>query len=246
MSYIRALCFGLLILPAASANAQTFESADKPPVIIELFTSEGCSSCPPAENWLNKLTENHDLWHRYFALAWHVDYWDSLGWPDRFANRRYSHRQRLYMVQTPLKSVYTPGMLVNGRAWRGWIYSRLPQARAHTEVGRLKVELQQQLFHATFVPAAKDDKQSYELHVAVLGFGLTTQVHRGENAGRSLQHEFVVLAQKKSGDAKTHWSGELPPLSAHVPNTTRRAAVFWLERPGSPVPLQMTGGWIAQ
>ena len=244
MGGFRRVGISLLLILAVNVHAQTYTSDVTPPIIIELFTSEGCSSCPPAERWLNRFVENSSLWSHYFPLAWHVDYWDSLGWPDRFANRDYSRRQKLYKRQTPLASVYTPGVLVNGRAWRGWVFNRQLPGEGRRDIGRLRVMLQQGHFQAVFFPV-DDRAASYELHGAIVGFGLTTRVKRGENAGKNLEHEFVVLAHSVFGESEARWSGDLPRVSRPLPPSTRHAALFWIQHPDSPVPLQMTGGWMA-
>jgi len=91
-----------------------FESVSPGPRVIELYTSEGCSSCPPADRWLAALASQPQLWARYVPLAFHVDYWDALGWPDRFASRRHTARQRAYARNGRLSQVYTPAFVVGG------------------------------------------------------------------------------------------------------------------------------------
>src|SRR6476660_686425 len=79
---------------ASTPHATTFESGDTQSMLIELFTSEGCSSCPPAEKWLSALKSNQDLWKKIVPVAFHVDYWDRLGWRDRFAKPDFTSRQQ--------------------------------------------------------------------------------------------------------------------------------------------------------
>ena len=88
--------------------------------LIELFTSQGCSSCPPAEVWLSKLKSEPGLWKNFVPLAFHVDYWDYLGWRDPWATKEFSDRQRNYAEAWRRDSVYTPGFVLNGREWREW------------------------------------------------------------------------------------------------------------------------------
>ena len=245
MLYAKLSLVGILMsLLCGEVFAVTFESAMQRPTVIELYTSEGCSSCPPAERWLNRFVDNDELWQQYFPMAWHVDYWDSIGWPDRFASKRYSQRQRRYQQQTALRSVYTPGLLVNGSAWRGWILGSDVPGQQPTEVGILHVELDKQRFTASFKPALENARKAYNLHVAVLGFGLSTQVRRGENSGKTLEHEFVVLADQQFDGSGLGWAGDLPVVSDAGSGVEKLAVVFWLETSSSPVPIQMTGGWI--
>jgi len=82
------------LLTSLSANAQQFMSGEKQVPLIELYTSEGCSSCPPADRWMSKLTAHEDLWSGFVPIALHVDYWDYIGWKDPYASREYSQRQR--------------------------------------------------------------------------------------------------------------------------------------------------------
>src|SRR5271168_5093474 len=94
-----------LLCGAAAANAQPR------PAVVELFTSEGCSSCPPAETFLGELAQRHDV----LALAYHVDYWDDLGWRDRFGLTEAVQRQRNYAKTLRLSSVYTPQVVIDGQ-----------------------------------------------------------------------------------------------------------------------------------
>ena len=100
MSAIHILFCGLAALVAASLNAQTkpvvLQSGERQIAVLELYTSEGCSSCPPAETWLSRLREAPGLWKDFVPLAFHVDYWDYLGWRDPWGSREYSNRQRAY------------------------------------------------------------------------------------------------------------------------------------------------------
>src|ERR1043166_2112982 len=106
---------------SATAATTTFESGDTQTALVELFTSEGCSSCPPAEKWLSAFKSNPDLWKKTVPVAFHVDYWDHLGWTDRFAKPEFTVRQQRYAAGFGGDSVYTPGFVINGKEWRGWV-----------------------------------------------------------------------------------------------------------------------------
>ncbi|MCW9023236.1 MAG: DUF1223 domain-containing protein [Gammaproteobacteria bacterium] len=102
-------------------NAETSLQLSSGPTqtsLIELYTSEGCSSCPPAERFLNKLQHHKQLWTQYVPLAFHVDYWDYIGWEDKYAHPAFTKRQSAYARQKNLKTIYTPAFVVNGQSWR--------------------------------------------------------------------------------------------------------------------------------
>jgi hypothetical protein len=115
------------LLAAALAPAQaatcTARSSDVPPAIVELYTSEGCSSCPPADRWLSALKGRSDV----LALAFHVNYWDRLGWPDRFATAAITERQHALQRAWGAPYVYTPQVVLNGRDLRAWSGAALPR-----------------------------------------------------------------------------------------------------------------------
>ena len=100
---------------AGAASAADFTSRVEQVPVVELFTSQGCSSCPPADARLGKLKDHPGLWKEFVPLAFHVDYWDYIGWKDRFAETRNGSRQRAYRDSGRVRSIYTPGWVVNGR-----------------------------------------------------------------------------------------------------------------------------------
>ena len=214
--------------------------------LVELFTSEGCNSCPPAEQWINGLEDRADLWSRVVPAAFHVDYWDSLGWPDRFATRAHSLRQQAYREAGHIRGIYTPGFVVGGREWRGWFRNPRLELPPDAEVGPISVDLHEGRFEVRFEPAL-EVPVDLELHVARLGFGLVTAVGAGENHGRTLEHSFVVLgwSQHRMQVAGTGYeaSGTLPPASNPAP---REALAVWVSVPGDPFPIQAAGNWLTR
>src|ERR1700758_4469967 len=125
---------------AFASQPKTFESGETQNSLIELFTSEGCSSCPPAEKWLSQLKSNPDLWKKTVPVAFHVDYWDRLGWRDRFARPEFTLRQQHYAVGWRIGSVYTPNFVVNGREWKGWFNNGMLSERSEN-VGKLRAAI---------------------------------------------------------------------------------------------------------
>jgi hypothetical protein len=97
-----------------------YESSSRQTALLELYTSEGCSSCPPTDRWMSALENEPGLWNEFIPIALHVDYWDYIGWKDRFVSLEYSARQRQYAQEQSLKTVYTPGFVYNGNEWRNW------------------------------------------------------------------------------------------------------------------------------
>ena len=231
---------GLSALPASPTPAATFESGETETTLIELFTSEGCSSCPPAEAWLSKLKNNTDLWKRIVPVAFHVDYWNRLGWPDRFSRSEFTDRQRRYATAWRIDSVYTPNFVVNGREWQGWFNNGLLSARSE-KIGKLRVTLTNNIDVAATFESPRPGP--LELEVALLGANLQSDVKRGENSGRKLRHDFVVLqfVRMDMVDAEDRWTGSVSlPKSSGDDKPSALAA--WITENG--IPIQATGGWL--
>src|ERR1700752_821515 len=117
---MRIITVAFVLTWAATLNGQdlVFQSGAQKTHLIELFTSEGCSSCPPAEAWLSKLKSEPRLWKDFVPIAFHVDYWDRLGWRDPFASKEWTARQYQYSNAWKAETVYTPGFVLDGREWR--------------------------------------------------------------------------------------------------------------------------------
>ena len=227
-----------------ASERKTFESGDTQSSLIELFTSEGCSSCPPAEKWLSRLKSNQELWKKIVPVAFHVDYWDHLGWRDRFAKPEFTSRQQRYAAAWGGDSVYTPGFVVNGKEWRSWFGGNALPASS-TKVGLLRVSLGDDgQLTATFIPATTQSR-SLTLNVALLGNDLQSDVKRGENSGRKLRHDFVVLdlIQTNMANALNRWTGSIALLT-RAGNDKTSAFAAWITENG--IPVQATGGWLQQ
>jgi hypothetical protein len=224
---------------------QRFESTAQQMTVVELFTSHGCSSCPPADRWLNRLMEADGLWTEVIPLAFHVDYWDYLGWKDRFAAPEYSQRQRNYRHNGGLSSVYTPGMLVNGQEWRGWYWGRPIPEGSEAEVGKLQLELPAEGSATLRFSAGPDWRGSdMEAHLAILGSDLESHIGGGENRGRTLTESFVVLAHRSTTTTSAPDTWDLAWPRFQQSDEGRYAVVAWLSSGGDPTPLQAVGGWL--
>jgi hypothetical protein len=106
MKLVLCLIPGMVAAATLSAAAFQFQSAERRAALLEVFTSEGCSSCPPAESWLSHLKEAPGLWNDFVPVAFHVDYWDYLGWRDRWASKEFSDRQRAFAQSWGIDSLY--------------------------------------------------------------------------------------------------------------------------------------------
>jgi hypothetical protein len=182
------------------------------PIVVELFTSQGCSSCPPAEAYLAKLAKRDGI----IALEFHVNYWDYIGWKDPFAKPAYTARQRLYGQSLDQKYVYTPEMVISGRMHE--VGSRLPaiEMLLEDEANRLKVSSSPHIdlmingsdleIQITAIQNLSDTADIY-----LVGFDAQheTKVKRGENAGKTLISRNIVRSFSKLGN----WGGQALKLS---------------------------------
>ena len=229
---MKKIIIGLFLLSLNLLADFSVMSEKKQSVMIELFSSQGCSSCPPAEKWLNGFTTNPELWKKYIPLSFHVTYWDNLGWKDPFAQTAFTQRQKKYKNQGHTGGVYTPGFLVNAREWRGNENSSI----ALKETNVLSLTVKEELVKVKYY--AKGD---YRVHVALLGFGLETEVLKGENRGELLKHDFVVL--KMNASVMQNSKAELALLHSSV-QAQRYALVAWVTPLDSMQVLQSVGSWL--
>ena len=228
-------------LMRARAGELTFESGTSKVHLVELFTSEGCSSCPPAEAWLTKLKQTPGLWRDFVPVAFHVDYWNYFGWRDRFASKEWTARQQGYAARWNLESVYTPGFVLDGHEW----HAREVPNRSPEVIGSLQVKISGPEALLTFSPAKKEGR-SYDVYLAQLGFGLASNVAAGENRGRKLSHDFVVLDLQKeplAGDAK---EAKFLLHATEPEKNLSQAVAAWVTYAGELAPIQSAGGWLAQ
>lgn len=196
---------GLFLLAVASpgdAMQCTAQSGERTAALVELYTSEGCSSCPPADRWLSGLGAQGGVPGRIVPLSLHVDYWDYIGWKDPYAKREFSLRQRKFTQLQRLALVYTPQVMLQGRDFRGWATKAFDEAvasinaqpaKARIELAirgaksaGLEIEVQARLLDRT-------QQQHAALYLASYQNRLVSKVDAGENRGRILPHDYVVL-----------------------------------------------------
>ncbi len=188
---IATLGVGSVVAAAQAADAPgtcVARSGATTPPVVELYTSEGCSSCPPADRWLSKLTPQPDV----IALAFHVDYWDNLGWKDPFGNAAHTERQHQQQAVNGSRFSYTPQVTINGVDSRQWSSLRAP-----ISVPPITSPVQVQLSrdgdrYTAVVQAAAGASARLGAYWAVTENALVSNVKRGENSGSTLAHDFVV------------------------------------------------------
>jgi hypothetical protein len=239
---------GMLAAAALSSAAVQFQSAERQAALLEVFTSEGCSSCPPAESWLSHLKEAPGLWKDFVPVAFHVDYWDYLGWRDRWASKEFSDRQRAYAQSWGSDSLYTPGFVLNGKEWRDWSGRSSVSARSGIKAGVLKVTSEDaNHWQVSFAPAVSA-ATSYELHAALMVSGVGSDVKSGENAGRHLKHDFVALKLIQEG-LTSQMDGFQGMFTLDLEPKVRKgqlALAVWVTRSGQLEPVQAVGGWLQE
>ncbi|MGB8356078.1 MAG: DUF1223 domain-containing protein [Chthoniobacteraceae bacterium] len=238
---------------AASAAPQEFQSPAAQVTLVELYTSEGCSSCPPAEAWLSHFKDSPGLWKTFVPVAFHVDYWDHLGWPDPWASKAFTERQRAYAAAWNTSTIYTPAFVRNGHEWQQWRESGTPYEPTTAKSGILHASSTDGTeWKITFTPGKDLTGGEYEIHAALLGSALHSNVRAGENKGRQLIHDFVVLAitqaPAQSQEGKKEATIKLPIKQPNPDSkdTGKPAIAIWITRPGDPAPLQSTGAWLTQ
>jgi hypothetical protein len=172
---------------ARSGDACTAASTRLVAPVVELYTSEGCNSCPPADRWVSKLKADPAV----VALAFHVDYWDRLGWKDRFASAAFTARQAGQQASNGARFSYTPQVVVDGRDRTDWSRATVPALARPAAAVDVALAHQGDRFVATVTPAT-GAPQRLAAYWAVTEQGHVTAVRAGENEGVTLHHDFVV------------------------------------------------------
>lgn len=216
--------------------------------LLELYSSEGCSSCPGAEAWLSRRTEDPALWRDFVPVVFHVDYWDYLGWKDRFSRPQYTARQRQLGQFWRATSIYTPEFYLNGREWRDWHRQDAFPSIVREEAGQMSLErIGTDIFRVSIRPSGTTRGVDLRFHAAILVSGIVTDVKAGENAGRRLRHDFAV-AEYASAPSKPSGNGTFEAdIRMSVPEEFKSAtlsAVAWVTSGENPVVLQAVGGYL--
>ena len=190
-------CIGLAnASPASAAPACVAQSGTQRAVLLELYTSEGCDSCPPADRRLSQFKGQTETGGRLVPLAFHVDYWDRLGWVDRFASPLYTRRQYAMAELARSRLVYTPQFLRNGRDWRS-SGSPLDGMGVTPSAASITLELAVPgsgplSINGAVSVASAAGETTVEVWLALYENNLESQVRAGENSGKTLRHDYVV------------------------------------------------------
>ena len=248
-----ALAFVAALMPTTAAFAVQCR-ANSPAhtlALVELYTSEGCSSCPPADEWLRLLDKRGYGADRIAPVAFHVDYWDYIGWKDRFADARYSARQRNQAAIERSRVVYTPQVVLAGRDFRRWssvaeLDAAVRRTNAQPARARIDISLAPDAdgrFGAVVIaqiPEAAERARS-TLHFALLESGLSTPVAAGENRGATLRHDRVARAFASTARFDGSGRAELR-LSARLDSSAGKpGAIAFVQRDSDGDVLQALG-----
>lgn len=198
LRHLYGACLALLLSPAAIAVECSAASGPARVALLELYTSEGCSSCPPADRWLSQLNAQGFNADRVIPLSLHVDYWDYIGWRDPFANPAFSARQREMARLGRSSTVYTPQVMINGRDFRSWYSSgnfareiesmKQAPARANIQLKLSKTSTDR----VEALVSVTGRKDNLVLYLALYENDLWSSVSAGENSGVKLHHDYVV------------------------------------------------------
>ena len=212
----------LVALPVAGFAACDALSGPKTAALVELYTSEGCSSCPPADRQLSRLRQVLDPAAEVVPLALHVGYWDYIGWKDPYGQGAFGERQSWLVRANQQKIVYTPQFFVGGtelRSWRGALRDKVRQINLSPATATIRVQANLTASGALALSAeatARTGAEPAALYLALAERGLVSKVTRGENSGATLAHDHVVREwigpiRFPGGTARVQCDIALPP-----------------------------------
>lgn len=230
MFRILLLIFSLFVF--SNAQQTVLNSGENKVTLIELYSSQGCSSCPPADEWLSELRDDKRLFKQFIPLAFHVTYWDFLGWKDIFANPLNDARQRNYSQKVwKRNSVYTPQFIVDAKEYRQWFQGQpFPRLQSNKYAGNLKVSFDENKNIKIDYFNKNVYNENVMINIALLGFDLEVDIKSGENESKTLNHNFVVLEhiQKYGLIRNNELSFESKLYKFNMDENKKYALVAWI------------------
>jgi hypothetical protein len=220
------ICLGVELGSARNLPAQS--NSPRGPAVVELYTSQGCSSCPPADALLGELSQMPNV----LALAFHVDYWDSIGWRDHFALPTAVRRQQQYVETLGLSSAFTPQVVVDGRSSFVGSDKRRILAAIAEPLNTIPISVEVARGVLTVSVPERQDRERYDVNLIAYLPQADTNVERGENSGRTLR-EFNIVRQFRSLGV---WNGResvfRAPVDSLPADATRVAVVLQRDQQG--------------
>ncbi len=189
----------LAATPVFAADCRAESGTFRVPV-LELYTSEGCDSCPPTDRWVNGLPQRGYTAARVLPLAFHVDYWNYLGWQDPYAQAAFSNCQREISRRNKARIVYTPQLILDGTDYRRSSFrddfgERIAAINHQQPRAKISISIDDKMrLRGTVTVHDVNDRKTARIYIAVYENGLSTDIKAGENKGKRLSHEFVVRA----------------------------------------------------
>ena len=244
-SIIFVFLFVLLVPFTSSGEDIVISSGSSRITLVELYSSEGCSSCPPAEEWLGIFVDDQRLWKKVVPVAFHVDYWDKLGWKDIFAKPEFSQRQRDNAKIWGEGRVYTPMFVINGEEWYGWFEDHTLRLDYLETSGNLELTTDLSNVSVSFINEM-DLLDTLTCYLSIMGCDIKSDIKSGENEGKELIHQFITLSfnefriikSEKIYQAET----KFPEFNNNI--SGRKAIAAWVTQMDNPKPIQAVGGWI--
>lgn len=217
----------VLVLSFTTLPAQAEQVQVESGVVVELFTSQGCASCPPADDFLARLAERNGV----IALAFHVDYWDYIGWRDRFAKPEFTARQKAYAIAEGRRSIYTPQMIVGGSEQLGRlrpmeVVDTIQEIAARPDPVDVRVERSGPMLEVVLV-AEPPLEQAVDVQLVRFRDSETISIKSGENAGRTITYRNIVTQWQTLGE----WDGS-GQVSFHVRAEGEEPVVIMVQENG--------------
>ena len=226
------------------ASPLELKSTQKRVNIIELYTSQGCSSCPAADAWLGRLKNSDKLFKEFIPMAFHVTYWDFIGWKDTFAKKSNDVRQREYSSDVwNRKSVYTPQFVLNAKEYREWFSTRSFPDFEEQYGGELKAKVENKTMNISFYSQEIQNKK-VTVNIVLMGFDYDVKITSGENEDKILEHDFVVLEHIQE---RSFIKNNKLLLKTHLPyiqkDSHSKAISVWISDEQNQI-IQAVGGYL--